>query len=95
MKPGLSMEVLEKAASVLRVLSHPHRLKIVELLQDRRMTVGELSESLGLAQNAVSQHLNSMKLHGILGRDRDGRKVYYSVVHPHAATVLGCIRRHA
>lgn len=89
------MDVLEKAASVLRVLSHPHRLKIVELLQAEKMTVGELTESLGLAQNAVSQHLNSMKAHGILDRKREGRRVYYTVVHPHAKTVLGCIRKHA
>ena len=89
------MQVLEQAASVLRILSHPHRLKIVELLSGGRKTVGELTECLGLAQNAVSQHLNSMKAHGILDRTRDGRFVYYTVVHPHAKTLLGCIRKHA
>jgi DNA-binding transcriptional ArsR family regulator len=91
----LSMEVLSRAASVLRVLAHPHRLKIVELLSPGKLTVSQLTEQLGLAQNAVSQHLNFMKAHGILDSHREGRNVYYEVVHPHARTVLGCIRRNA
>jgi DNA-binding transcriptional ArsR family regulator len=91
----LPLDVLERAAGVLKVLAHPHRLRIVELLSDKRLTVGQLTNELGLAPNAVSQHLNMMKAHGILESRRDGRNVYYRVVNPNARTVLGCIRRHA
>jgi DNA-binding transcriptional ArsR family regulator len=91
----LQFEVLEHAAAVLRVLGHPHRLRIVELLADQRMSVTQLTAKLGLAQNAVSQHLNFMKAHGILDSTRAGREVFYRVVHPSALTVLGCIRKHA
>lgn len=91
----LPMEVLEKAAAVLRVLAHPQRLRIVELLADGPKHVGELAQRLELAQNAVSQHLNFMKAHGILESKREGRSVSYSVIHPNALTVLGCIRRNS
>jgi len=91
----IPMEALEKSAQVLKVLAHPHRLKIVECLDLKRCTVGELTEQLGLAPNAVSQHLNFMKAHGILDSQRVGRNVYYKVVHPSAITLLNCIRRHA
>jgi len=91
----LPAEVLERAAAVLRVLAHPHRLRIVELLAPGPMTVSALVQRLGLAPNAVSQHLNFMKAHGILSSTRKGRSVSYRVVHPHALTVLGCIRRNA
>jgi DNA-binding transcriptional ArsR family regulator len=91
----LPMEVLSRAAAVLRVLAHPHRLKIVELLSAGPMSVSQLTDQLHLAQNAVSQHLNFMKAHGILASRREGRSVFYEVVHPHARTVLGCIRRNA
>ena len=91
----LPMEVLFKAAAVLRVLAHPHRLKIVELLLDGPKNVSQLTEQLDLAQNAVSQHLNFMKAHGILPSRRKGRSFFYEVVHPNARTVLGCIRRNA
>lgn len=86
--------LLEQAASVLRVLAHPHRLRIVELLEAERLTVGQLADAIGLAQHAVSQHLNHMKAHGILASRRDGRNVYYSVANPNALNVLDCIRRH-
>jgi DNA-binding transcriptional ArsR family regulator len=89
------MDVLARAAAVLRVLAHPHRLRIVELLSDGPMNVSELTGALRLPQNAVSQHLNFMKAHGILASRRNGRSVYYEVVHPQAKTVLGCIRRNA
>lgn len=90
----LPMEVLEQSAAVLRVLAHPHRLRIVEILMDGPMVVSDLVKELGLAQNAVSQHLNFMKAHGILASERSGRCVSYQVVSPHATTVLGCIRKH-
>lgn len=93
-RDGIPMEVLDQAASVLRVLAHPHRLRIVELLSSGPRAVSDLVKELGLAQNAVSQHLNFMKAHGILASERHGRHVSYRVDNPHATTVLGCIRKH-
>lgn len=91
----MDMASLEAAAGVLRVLAHPHRLRIVELLLEDRLPVGELARLLELAPNAVSQHLNQMKAHGILSAQRDGREVHYQVVSPHAKTLINCIRKHA
>ncbi len=86
--------VLEQAAGVLKVLAHPHRLRIVELLLAEQLSVGELADTLGLAAAAVSQHLNHMKAHGILGVERRGRIAYYHVTNPNACHVIECIQRH-
>ena len=51
------MSVLERVSAALRVLSHPHRLKIVELLLTGEMPVGELADRLGLAPNAVKKNV--------------------------------------
>lgn len=91
----ISMDTLEQAAKVLRVLAHPHRLKLVELLESDRHTVGELALQLELAPHAVSQHLNQMRAHGILEARRNGRVVYYRVISPHALTLIQCIRKHS
>jgi ArsR family transcriptional regulator, zinc-responsive transcriptional repressor len=91
----LPFGVLDGVAGVLRVLGHPHRLRIIELLSARPMNVGELTDELSLAQNAVSQHLGFMKAHGIVAATRKGRSVYYRVVSPHARSLLACIRRNA
>ncbi len=93
--PPLEMAVLEQAAGVLRVLAHPHRLKIVELLSGRgKLSVGDLSEVLGLPHSAVSQHLNHMRAHQILDVKREGRVAYYRVCNPNATNVINCIRKH-
>jgi DNA-binding transcriptional ArsR family regulator len=87
------MEVLEQTALALRVLAHPHRLKIVELLEQRDLSVGELALELGIAPNACSQHLNLMRAHGLLDSRRDGKVVFYKVGHPSALSVIQCIRK--
>ncbi len=90
----LCMDDLEACAQVLRVLAHPHRLKIVELLMGGQLCVGELAEEVGLAPSAVSQHLSHMRAHGILDVQREGRTAYYRVDNPNAVNVIRCIRKH-
>lgn len=91
----IPMEVLEHSARVLRVLAHPQRLKIIELLADRELTVGEVADAVGIAPNACSQHMNIMKAHGVLSSVRNGKVMYYHVEDPNALNVLACIRAHA
>jgi len=90
----IPMDRLEQAASVLRVLAHPHRLRICDLLQQGRVSVNEIASHLGIASNAVSQHLNMMKAHGLLASERHGKTVYYHVVDPRPDWLLACIRDH-
>ncbi|HDZ20336.1 hypothetical protein LCGC14_0535920 [marine sediment metagenome] len=94
-KPSLPDEVFSKIAPVLRVLGHPDRLRIVDLLLREDVTVADVAERLDLAPNAVSQHLSGMAAHSIVRRHRDGRRVYYRVVHPVAKSLLQCMYRNA
>lgn len=88
------MPVLEEVATALRVLAHPHRLRMVELLVDRHLSVGELAELVGIPPNACSQHLNLMRANGLLSSRRNGKTVHYSVQHPSAVNVIRCIQQH-
>jgi len=91
----LPMERLEQAALVMRVLAHPHRLRICELLMHRRISVNDIAEHLGIPSNAASQHLGIMKAYGIVGSEREGKIVYYRVISPQPAWLLDCIRNHS
>jgi DNA-binding transcriptional ArsR family regulator len=91
----IPMSRLEKAAGVMRVLAHPHRLRICELLMNGRVPVKAIAEHLAIPRNAASQHLNMMKAHGILACRRHGKTVFYEVVDPQPAWLLGCIRNHS
>jgi len=91
----LQLDDLARPAETLRVLAHPFRLLIVDRLLNERHSVGELSDEIGLAPAAVSQHLNHMRAHGILDVERRGRAAFYFVISPHARQLLACIREHA
>lgn len=94
-KLSLPGDLFDHVAPVLRVLGHPDRLRLVDLLQQREIPVAELADTLGLAPNAVSQHLGKMLARGIVARRRKGKQVYYRVVHPAARSLLVCMRRNA
>jgi len=91
----IPVEVHERAAAAIRVLAHPYRLRIVELLMKHKLTVGQLAGALDLAPNVCSQHLSLMRAHGLLRSTRRGKAVYYQVADPSASNLIRCIRRHA
>ena len=93
--PGLSIELLEGVAAMLRLLAHPYRLKVVEFLEDRKdgAPVHEIREYLQLPHAATSQHLNQMKRVGLVRSVRHGKEVWYAIADDRALTVLGCIRK--
>lgn len=89
----LPLPFLERVASMLRLLAHAHRLKIVELLERHGdLPVFELCRQLDISQAVTSQHLNAMKRVGLLHADRRGKEVWYSIADPRALTILNCIR---
>ena len=58
-------------------LMEPHRLHIVELLRDGPLTVGEITQRLGLQQPQVSKHLKTLSEAGIVEvRPQANRRIY-------------------
>lgn len=86
-----SLEALSQAAECLRVLAHPHRLRMVQMLLQGDHTVTELAEACELPTAMASEHLRLMQRCGFLSSEKDGRKVYYHVVEPHLTQILKCI----
>jgi len=89
----LPQRYVEAMAEALKVLSHPQRLRILELLDIRgECCAGEILEALGLDQSAVSQHLAKMRQAGIIACRPDGTKRYFRVANEHPITILNCMR---
>src|SRR6478736_4621010 len=66
----------------LTVLGDPTRARIVKLIResdDGRALVGHLAETLGLRQPTVSHHMKALADEGIVTRQPDGRRVWYSL----------------
>lgn len=69
-------------AELLRVLSHPVRLRIVANLMNSSCCVKDIWGCLGLPQATVSQHLSALRARGIVAGRRDGNTITYEVVDP-------------
>lgn len=92
-KTSLSSEARKRAAECLRVLSHPIRLQIVQLLADRERSVGELAEECDVAHNVASTHLKLLERCGFLANTRHGKSVNYRIVEKHLFDLLRCIEK--
>ncbi len=90
---GLPLPVLEGIAQTLRVMAHPLRLKILERLTAEEATVQELAHQLHRSHAVISQHVNRMRLHGLLRRRQDGRHAWYQVADPDALSLLQWVHR--
>ena len=90
-KPRRDMSALNEAAECLKVLAHPVRLRMVQLLLSGRYTVGELAEDCEVPNNVASEHLRLMQRCGFFTSDREGRKVYYQIAEPHLENIMNCI----
>jgi len=85
------LPALEEAAECLKILAHPHRLRIVQMLLRGRYTVGELAESCGIPSHMASEHLRLMQRCGFLNSEKDGRKAFYEIAEPHLANIMECV----
>ena len=90
---GIDPTQLSRAAETIKMLGHPDRLKIVEILESGDSTVSEIQAQLDLPQAIVSQHLAKLRGLGIVAARRDGIHVHYRVMEPKVRHILECIRK--
>jgi DNA-binding transcriptional ArsR family regulator len=89
---SVTPEVLRRAAEIIKLLGHPERLKIVEVLEGGEATVSDIQEVVGLPQAIVSQHLAKMRGASVVAARRDGVHVYYHLTERKVPHILQCIR---
>jgi len=78
---------------VMKALSDANRVKIIKLLQQKKMCVCELQGALGVAQPTVSKHLRILEEAGLVDYKKDGLWVNYFLANgkssPYAASLIG------
>jgi len=80
--------VTKELSKFLGVLSHPHRIRIVEELRNEERDVNFLEGVLGISHARVSQHLALMRSHRLVTERRQGRRVFYRLFQPELAAWL-------
>lgn len=67
---------------MFRAFSDPTRLRILTLIHDRELCVGDIVTVVRLPQPTVSRHLAYLRRAGLVGSRKDGLWVYYSLAKP-------------
>jgi len=69
-------------SELCKTLANDKRQMILAALRDGELSVGALVDATGIAQANLSQHLATMRAHGVVNTRRDGAHVYYSIANP-------------
>ena len=75
-------------SQVYKILAHPTRLAILDILREGEQCVCHMEAILGLRQAHISQHLMVLRDAGLVTDRRDGWNIFYKVIQPEIFRVI-------
>ena len=91
--PAADAPLYEVKANLFKGLSHPVRIRVLELLADSaEVTVTELMRGTHQEASNLSQHLAVLRRHNLVLAERRGVQVFYRLAYPQVADLLTVAR---
>jgi DNA-binding transcriptional ArsR family regulator len=88
----LKPDEVERAANMIKAISHPMRLAILGYLgEGNQMSVTEIHTLLNIEQSTASHHLGILKDKGILASTRQGKNTLYRLKRTNLNKLIRCI----
>ncbi len=75
-----------------KALANPIRIEIIDVLNDKKLTFGELQNEAGVLKSNLSKHLSLMVSNGILVQRKEGLNVYFKLSTDRIATACRIMR---
>jgi len=89
----INNERLQASSKILRALSHPLRMKILEFIDTNdTINVNKIYNTLRLEQSITSQHLRILRLAGLVETRREGKFIHYSINYDKVSKSVNSIR---
>jgi DNA-binding transcriptional ArsR family regulator len=79
---ALTDQELDRVAQQFRLLGESMRLRILQVICRKPLTVNEIVEATGANQSNISKHLSLLASAGIITRQKNGQFVYYCLSDP-------------
>jgi ArsR family transcriptional regulator, cadmium/lead-responsive transcriptional repressor len=83
---------VDLVSKYFRTLADPTRLRILELVTERELSVGELVALTGESQPKISNHLGCLRWCGFVVGRREHRRTYYSIADPRVTELIDIAR---
>jgi DNA-binding transcriptional ArsR family regulator len=84
----ISPPIALAVADFFKALADPTRVRIISLLVEAELCVGDLCRLLGMAQPAISQQLRTLRAANLVTMRRDGKHIFYTLSDDHVRTVF-------
>ncbi|MFI7707459.1 ArsR/SmtB family transcription factor [Nonomuraea sp. NPDC049480] len=88
----MSVPLYEAKAELFRLLGHPVRIRVLELLQDGPKPVRDLLGAIEVEPTGLSQHLAVLRRSGMVSAQREGATVMYALAGGNVANLLRAAR---
>ncbi|MFE9446320.1 ArsR/SmtB family transcription factor [Streptomyces sp. NPDC006602] len=89
----MSVPLYHAKAEFFRMLGHPVRIRVLELLQEGPMPVRELLAAIEVEPSSLSQQLAVLRRSGIVTSKREGSTVVYALASGDVADLMRVARR--
>ncbi|MEW9529607.1 ArsR/SmtB family transcription factor [Microbispora sp. NPDC049125] len=89
----MSVPLYEAKAELFRLLGHPVRIRVLELLQDGPMPVRDLLAAIEVEATGLSQHLAVLRRSDMVTAHREGTTVVYALSGGDVAELLRAARQ--
>jgi DNA-binding transcriptional ArsR family regulator len=83
---------IENLSSLLKSISHPIRLKILCLLQEKELTVGEIRNEVKTTHANISQHLTILRNQGVIDFRKDSNFIYNRIADERITELMKTMR---
>ncbi|MFH8931358.1 ArsR/SmtB family transcription factor [Streptomyces pristinaespiralis] len=90
---ALPVPLYQAKAEFFRMLGHPVRIRVLELLQDGPMPVRDLLAAIEIEPSSLSQQLAVLRRSGIVRATRESSTVVYELAGGDVAELLAAARR--
>lgn len=72
-------QIISLVAQKLKAIANENRLKVLYLIADKEMSVGEIEKEVHLSQSALSQHLAVLRNYDIVKTRRKAQTIFYQL----------------
>lgn len=88
----MTTPLYQMKAEFFKTLTHPVRIRVLELLSQGEHSVGELLREIDVESSNLSQQLAVLRRAGLVATRKEGSTVHYSLVSPQVAELLAVAR---
>lgn len=89
----MARSIFDIQAEFCKAMGNPTRLKIIHILRDGPMTVGEIVNTVNLGQSLVSRQLSILRSVGVVTNERNGSEMIYQLTNNKIGDVCDLVQQ--